>query len=208
MAEEEDGTVTDITAKLAEALREALSVATTHRVAALDAIHGARGQTTHVIFDGEWYAFGDRVRAALTAYTASQSTPDDETVERVARAIWDVDAPEHRMEWDEETSAGKERYHCIARAALSAIPARDDALDALRELSERATKGPWGALDARLFQIPIEPLDATTDEEPVCLADFDMDQRVNHDSEGVANADLAGRCVNYVRAKLAQEPRS
>ena len=52
-------------------------------------------------------------------------THDDETIERVARAIWDVEAPEHRMEWDEETSAGKERYLCIARAALSAMPGRE-----------------------------------------------------------------------------------
>lgn len=68
-------------------------------------------------------------------------THDDETVERVARAIWDVDAPEHRMDWEEETSAGKERYLCIARAALSAMPhaaLMREALSALEPFAKAA----------------------------------------------------------------------
>lgn len=132
MAEEEDGTVTDITAKLAEALREALSVATTHRVAALDAIHGARGQTTHVIFDGEWYAFGDRVRAALTAYTASQSTPDEETVERVAARLESHIKAAHLSGWEASAEGfnaefGAFKSDAIDRAIAYAEDAADDA---------------------------------------------------------------------------------
>jgi len=61
-------------------------------------------------------------------------------IERVARAIWDVDAPEHRMEWDEETSAGKERYLCIARAALSALPSRELLAEALGALEPFAAQ--------------------------------------------------------------------
>lgn len=110
------------------------------------------------------------------------------------------------LETGEEWGHGE---HWNRRAALTAYTASqsepDDALEGLRELSERATKGPWIAPNAQLFQLPVEPLDATTDDESVCLADFDMDTRVDHDSEGVANADLAARAVNYVRARLAAQ---
>lgn len=76
----------------------------------------------------------DELRAALTAYTANQGTPDEETVERMA------DRFDHALNvalvaeallkgfwFSDEKQAVR-----AARAALSAIPARDEALEGLR----------------------------------------------------------------------------
>lgn len=67
-------------------------------------------------------------------------TYDDETVERVARAIYE--AYPDASTWSELKAQESGRVQsCMgeARAALSALPApADDALEALRELSERA----------------------------------------------------------------------
>lgn len=119
--------MTDITAKLAEALRDTLKWLQDERLG------------TYMYMEGpDFYRDKDLAVAdiedALTAYTASQSTRDEETVERMA------DRFDHALNvalvaeallkgfwFSDEKQAVR-----AARAALSAIPARDEALEGLR----------------------------------------------------------------------------
>jgi len=52
-------------ARMREVLSDAIGVASQHRVAALDAEFGARGDRTRPLSDADWHAFQDRARAAL-----------------------------------------------------------------------------------------------------------------------------------------------
>lgn len=103
--------MTDITAKLAEALKALLPEAINDRYVS---------QSPAV----------ERARDALTAYTASQATRDEETVERVARAIYEGGLPKGGRDyvaWEDLDSEGFYAQHDLAmkqaRAALSAIDA-------------------------------------------------------------------------------------
>lgn len=81
--------------------------------------------------------------------------------------------------------------------------APDPALEALRELSEKATAGPWsvsGDVAGRAFAIRSETLRA------IC----GMARYPGHDpdDEDAANRELIAAAVNYVRQRLAeQEPK-
>jgi len=144
---------------------------------------------------------------------------DDDAIERVARAIWDVDAPEHRMEWDEETSAGKERYLCIARAALSAMPQRlsPELIAQLTALASRLTaQGEYEACDlidtvvARVTAMPgrellVEALSALSRIHSE-LDDYVTD---NDGEVGVSVAiafEVARAAADKIRAALEPQP--
>lgn len=90
-------------------------------------------------------------------------------------------------------AADRDAVFALARAALSAMQPRDEGLEALRELSERATKGEWAATGLVVF-----PKVTTSDPVAVC-------QRAIGDAwdQAAANTRLIAAAVNYVRNKLA-----
>lgn len=95
--------MTDITAKLADALWQILDD--------LDALAPARPCTQAI----------EEAQEALTAYTASQGTPDEETVERVARAIYLAMHASKGGVWDYVET--KDVWRGYARAGIDAMPA-------------------------------------------------------------------------------------
>lgn len=256
----------DITAKLAATAHALLNACTTGD-------KGLGGQHMGVRMPEKMHV--ENLRAALTAYTASQSTRDEETVERVARALEGIGprcgklvckgCPAYETKaWSEivedESDSGQYAwcnaadrrsmgsYHydhdpapewCPARAALSSllapayivevgdlgellkitpVSARDDALDALRELSERATGGEWAPADWGYDGGDDKTTVETSRPEVLSPGQSNIwpdgirKVRIASTEEGdnpLADAAFIAAAVNYVRAKLAaaQEPR-
>lgn len=61
--------------RLRELLADALGMASQHRVAALDAEHGVRGDRTRPASDADWRAFQDTIRAALNHQQKGEHKP-------------------------------------------------------------------------------------------------------------------------------------
>ena len=95
-----------------------------------DRITTHTGVAHHTDTDGDWRTEGNRMLTGWidpTTYEVDPATipdPDAELIEQVAKAI--VDAAESTDEWGEDPTA--ETYRKLARAALTALRALDEAV--------------------------------------------------------------------------------
>ena len=95
-----------------------------------DCVNTRTGVAHHTDDDGIWYTERNWMltRGGSTTYDVDPSTipadPDAELIEKIGKAIHDVD--ESAYAWGEDPSA--ETYRKLARAALGAVRAHDEAV--------------------------------------------------------------------------------
>lgn len=65
------------------------------------------------------------------------------------------------------------------------------------------TPGPWVLRGGQIYAVPAEPIDANSDFEPFCIADRDMDQRIDFDTIGEANGRLIAAAPDLLEALKA-----
>lgn len=62
------------------------------------------------------------------------------------------------------------------------------------------TPGPWILEGGSIYAYHAEALDLTSDVEPFCIADRDMDTRIDFDAEGEANGHIIAAAPDLLEA--------
>lgn len=64
-------------------------------------------------------------------------------------------------------------------------------------MAPKHTPGPWARIGARVYTASPD-----VEDDPISIADCDMDVRIDHDSEGIANARLIAAAPELYAALL------
>lgn len=146
-------------------------------------------------------------------------THDDETVERIARLIYDADALRPRLTWERLTPLTQGEYRKEARAALSAMPQRlsPELIAKLTALASRLTaQGEYEAVDlidtvvARATAMPERELlrEALEALDRVLLdVEFMWEDGTLPDRRDDVIYVRARAAADKIRASLTQEPQ-